>query len=79
MNGLCVYQFQGVDLEIRGCNGSSTCIGASMLRSSLVRTLTDKSQLPLDSVCAARKGENTRRIKTDARDRVIIPPLFSSY
>src|SRR5215469_694997 len=49
-----------------------------MLASSLVRTRTIKSQLPLVSVCAIRKGENARRTKTDAKDRETMPALFSS-
>jgi len=48
-----------------------------MLRSSLVRTLTDRSQLAPDSACcccAARKGESTSRTKTNATPRIIVPP-----
>src|SRR5438445_11356202 len=48
-----------------------------MLRSSLVRTLTDKSQLAPDSACccAATNGESTSNTKTHASARTIFPPL----
>src|SRR5881394_3421296 len=48
-----------------------------MLRSSLVRTLTDKSQLAPDSACccAAANGESTSSTKTHASARTIFPPL----
>ena len=50
-----------------------------MLRSSLVRTLTDKSQLAPDSACccAAANGESTSSTKTHASARTIFPPLCS--
>src|SRR6266436_780571 len=48
-----------------------------MLRSSLVRTLTDKSQLAPDSACccATTKRESTSTAKTHASARTIFPPL----
>src|SRR6266705_2524307 len=51
-----------------------------MLRSSLVRTLTYKSQSPLAPVgacccCAAANGESTSSTKTHASARTIFPPL----
>jgi len=51
-----------------------------MLRSSPLRTLTDKSQLAPVSVCtcAAAKGESASSAKTNASNRAIFPLIFTS-